>query len=412
MENRGKLGRYGFQTRWAIGLMTLLGTGGLGWSAVHRIPGLGPQMADWARSVVGDDAVARAEDFAYGLQDRVDRWRYRGTAPVARWQPQEAAVKPTSLPRTIHEEVGATVIDEPQSPELSAFRLADVGVLFDKQAAPGDGRWVSVPLGAGVAYRTLIHPDPERPYSELFVAALDLRQLVLHAAAGMREPENVAEGAEKLTRTGRIPDGDISSLFAAFNGGFKTRHGRFGMSTDGVMLVPPREQSCTVAQYEDGTLRIGTWASLPSHGAIQWFRQTPGCIVEAGTQNPALRDSKKWGATLDGKTVIRRSAIGLSANRQVLYVGISNATDAEALARGMRHAGAVDAAQLDVNHSYPRFLFYANGVDGESIVPLAEGFVYRPGHYLSHRSDRDFFYLTHRQSVMARGPQRSGLVEG
>jgi hypothetical protein len=94
--------------------------------------------------------------------------------------------------------------------------------------------------------------------------------------------------------------------------------------------------------------------------------------------------------------VIRRSAVGLSADRRTLFVGISNSTTARALATGMQHAGAEDVAQLDVNFSYPRFLLYQqNEESGElSAFGAVKGQLYEPNEYLGRPSTRDFFYVT------------------
>lgn len=360
--------------------MALIGAGLTGWTALHRIPGLAPFAADAARSLVGDDAVARAEDFAYRIEDRVKRVAHQDDAPIAHWEtPPEPTIEPVDA--TSHE-------DAPK------FRPGDVGPMHATQVAPGDGVWVPAGALPDVAYKTLLHPDPDRSYAELFVAAIDLRRVDVSLSAGTVEPENVTEGSDDFERSGRVPDAALGSLLAAFNGGFKTRHGRFGMRSDGVTFVPPKNGTCTLARYEDGALRIGTWETLPAPESMTWFRQTPGCMVEGGIVNPKLRDSKSWGATIDGDTVIRRSAVGLSSDGQTLFVGISNATHAEALARGMQHAGAVVVAQLDVNHSYPRVLFYEDGAQGKQVTPLAEGFVVEKGHYVTSPSKRDFFYVT------------------
>ncbi|HPY21070.1 MAG TPA: hypothetical protein PLM08_25485, partial [Polyangiaceae bacterium] len=46
------------------------------WIAIHRIPWLGPWLADSARSVVGPGPIATLEDVAYGIEDRWNRvWR-------------------------------------------------------------------------------------------------------------------------------------------------------------------------------------------------------------------------------------------------------------------------------------------------------------------------------------------------
>jgi hypothetical protein len=130
---------------------------------------------------------------------------------------------------------------------------------------------------------------------------------------------------------------------------------------------------------------------------MQWFRQTPACMYENNTMHVGLRqpETRLWGATLDGDTVIRRSAIGLDESRRVLFVGISNNTTARALAEGMHHVGAVDVAQLDVNWSYPKFLLYRENEKGELVAQApVDGFEFHPGEYVSKSAFRDFFYLT------------------
>jgi hypothetical protein len=170
------------------------------------------------------------------------------------------------------------------------------------------------------------------------------------------------------------------------------------MKVDGVTLVKPREKACTVAMYEDGKVEIATWKTIAdTEPRLKWYRQAPGCMYEDGEMHIGLRDpnSPAWGATLDGETVIRRSAIGLDKSKQVLYVGLSNSTTAHAIAIGMHHAGAVDVAQLDVNWSYPKFVLFEPGEAGPErlAVPLAEGFEFSEDEYIRKRSYRDFFYL-------------------
>jgi hypothetical protein len=120
-------------------------------------------------------------------------------------------------------------------------------------------------------------------------------------------------------------------------------------------------------------------------------------MYEAGKIHPGLTagTSRKWGATLDGDTVIRRSAVGLSADGKILYVTISNHTTARVLADGMRHAGSVDIAQMDVNWSYPKFvLFEARGESPErKAVALASGFEFSEDEYIRKKARRDFFYV-------------------
>ena len=64
--------------------------------------------------------------------------------------------------------------------------------------------------------------------------------------------------------------------------------------------------------------------------------------------------------------------------------------------------GAEDAAQLDVNYSYPRFLFFTRGT-GEEVPhvasPIIPGIKYQRTEYIGGAEVRDFFYLTRRRQA-------------
>jgi hypothetical protein len=285
--------------------------------------------------------------------------------------------------------------------------------LDPKHAAPGDGVWVAVVdperRDEPRLYKTLIHPDPARPWAELFLVTLELRTLRLEFVAGQVDPEATTADGRSYSRHAVVPEYDQPSLIVAFNGGFKTEHGRFGANVDGVTLVTPRSDVCTVAAYRDGSLRIATWREIEStEPQMRWWRQTPPCMVERGKIHPGLASdaATSWGAALGGDTVIRRSAIGLDKDAKTLLVGITNYTTARALARGMQHAGAEYVAELDVNWSYPKIVVFRRGSSGAreigqsgrrpsgaiETVGLFPGFVFAPDEYLRVRSPRDFFY--------------------
>ncbi|MCC6523835.1 MAG: hypothetical protein IT373_14350, partial [Polyangiaceae bacterium] len=67
------------------------------------------------------------------------------------------------------------------------------------------------------------------------------------------------------------------------------------------------------------------------------------------------------------------------------------------LAELMRHVGAVDSAQLDINYSYTRFFLVDRSREppqlGYTFVPKLE---YSNKLYLSRHATRDFFYVTER----------------
>jgi hypothetical protein len=363
--------------------------------AVHKIRWLGPALADGLRWLIGTDRVAAIEDWVYGVEDRWNQWWKGDEPPKTYWD----APAPGEVPPA------ASVESADGGPSLPAFHLDNVGPLYFKQAAPSDGTWVPVadptrPGAATLMMKTLVHPDSKRPWAEVFVVALDLRQIDLHWIESSEEPKTEVDESKSYARRDRIPAEAEPLLVAAFNGGFKGEHGHWGVRVGSTLLVKPRAIGCAVAHYKDGSLRIEPWSDLESTDAdIDWFRQTPPCMLRAGKRHGGLwdPDSKNWGAAVGGDTVIRRSAIGLDPDHKVLFVAVTNATIAQALADGMKHVGATDVAQLDVNHSFPRFVIFPQSEGGQrEATSLFDGFEVEPGDYLREGQPRDFFYVTRR----------------
>ncbi len=397
--------------RWLLGAGAAAAAGvALLWWAVHRFDWAGPLVADALRAVLGVDAVARLEEAVYGLEDRVHRLTRGGSAPKARWD-VPAPATPAAAPST-------SASGAPVPGALPPFRPRDVGPVHRSWSAPGDGEWVALedPRRPGEAphlYKTLLHPDRNRSWAEVFVVAVDLRRTALHLMPGYQEPlSETPEAKERLlhrspARPAVIPPAEHDALLGAFNGGFKTEHGHYGMRVDGITLSPPRGRACGIALFPGERLVIADWDGLaPRAEEVLWYRQAPRCMVERGALHPLLSDpgATWWGATLDKETVIRRSAIGVSARGDVLYVSITNATTAQTLALGMRHAGADAVAQLDVNWSYPKFFTFALKAPGGPLiaVPLTKDFDYSEDELLRERAMRDFFYLTRRDAAAAR----------
>jgi len=395
--------RSGRWTRWLPRISAGLGiAGALVWWALHRYDWMGPLVANSLRAIVGAKAVAHLEDFVYGVEDRYNRLARTHEAPKAYWAVPPSAA-PVALPLAAVAPSASAVV--PSGPALPPFHLANPGPALKSYSAPGDGVWVPIidprrPGEAPSMLKTLLHPDKERGWAEVFVVAVDLRRVTLHVVPGTQEPKADNEAAEKkLERPAVIPQKDHEELLAAFNGGFMTEHGGYGMRLDDITVVAPKPKACTIAVFKDGGVQVAPWTELEASAAnMLWFRQAPECMVRNGKVHPGIlwmSGNRKWGATLDGETVIRRSAIGLNAARDVLYVSITNHTNARVLAEGMKHAGAVDVAQLDVNWSYPKFvLFEPKEPNGpRKAVALASGFEFSEDEYIRKRSRRDFFYL-------------------
>lgn len=364
---------------------------GATWYLVHSTSWAGPLLADGLRSLVGPEAVARVQEAVYGLEDQYYLATRSAESPQARWEvpalPRSAEVHPTVAP-------------------AATFQPLDVGPMDSKQAAPGDGVWVPVSLPNGgsapLLFKTLLHPDPKRAWSEVFVAAIDLARTDLHLVSGTVEPKAVTPAGRRYALgQGRIPEAHRGLAIAGFNGGFKAEHGHYGMMVDSVQLLPPRPRSCTVLKQRDGRLRVGTWSELaPPEGSSSslWWRQAPACMATGGELHQDLRDENRaWGAAVGGDTVIRRSGLGLSRDGKTLLVALGNHTTSLALARAMTHAGAHDVTQLDVNWAHTRFVVFEPAGDGQRVArSLFEGFVSEPDLYLNEPYTRDFFYLTRR----------------
>jgi hypothetical protein len=380
-----------------VGLLAL-------WIAIHRVEWLGPWLADLGRSIVGDEAITKLEDFAYGVEDRVNRATRADEKPEPMWD------VPTEPPAPLPAPSGSA---GPAPMLYPVFKPTDVGPMLKGFSAPGDGVWIPVadarnPTEPAPLWKTLLHPDRNRSWSSVVVVAADLSQVRLHLVAGMHEPITKDKDAKALVRTGNVADEDLASVLACFNGGFKTTHGQYGMKTHGVTFVPPRPRSCAVAMFPDDRLEVRSWEALEARvDTMSWFRQTPMCMVEEGKLHPGLQleTNTHWGATLDKNTVIRRSAIGLSADSKTLFVSISEATSATTIATAMQHAGAANVAQLDVNFSYPKFVTVEPATEPREgraptwqVKAIAKGFEYTEDDYLRKPMSRDFFYLTRKKA--------------
>ncbi len=368
----------------------------VGWLAVHNIPGFGPLVADTLRALFGNAFVAWLEDTAYGVQDWLFTKTKGDAPPEPMWEVPASAAAPAPPPSAS------------SAPVEPPFSLANLKPMYDNIATAGDGVWVPhvdprKPDDRVRILKTFLHPDKNRSWSVVAVLAVDLKQVDIHAVAGRHEPESKTKEAKAYERKAVIPPEHHDILIAAFNGGYKSTHGDYGMKVDGVVLTPPRALCCVFAKMKDGSLLIRDWDTIEAKEPdMLWWRQTPICMYDLGKPHPALSMPKMgWGASsVSGTTVIRRSAVGLNEDRSLLYVAIGDHVTGKAIAEALHHAGAHSIAQLDVNFSYPKFLSYRSEGGKLVPVPLTDNFEYEPDQYIGPtRSQRDFFYLTRRSEA-------------
>lgn len=282
------------------------------------------------------------------------------------------------------------------------FPPRDVTPPVERTKKEGDGVFTVFgpkgPGGAPLMARTIFHPHAIKPHPYVVVVAVDLRRVDLELVAGMDEPSSKTIPKER--RTGLVPKQELSRLVAVFNGGFMTKHGKFGARIGQDAFVPPREDACTVGvRSADRGVVVAPWPEVaPDEAKLAFWRQTPVCMVDGGVLHPDLQDekSRKWGGAENGDKEVRRSAIGVDATGKILFYGLGEWTTPKSIAVAMKTAGAADVAELDINYSYTFFMLYgpAQGGNGlEVSEPLVDKLKFSKRGHVEKPVHRDFFYL-------------------
>lgn len=319
--------------------------------------------------------------------------------PVPTAEAKPPAVAPPPAAPSAEPVVAAPEPPPPPPPPVPPPNFAPP---FAKTAQANDGVWE--PLVAGPAgepallYRTTVHPHSLKSDIYAAVVAIDLTRTDVRLVAGTEEPETKTVAQEK--RTGLVPPADLANLLVVFNGGFMAKHGKYGMMLDGEELLTPREDACAVAMRKDGSFWVAPWLEMKGkNDDLAFYRQTPACLIDKGEYHPDLDNDfkrKKWGGQNDGRKDTRRSAVGLDASGKVLFYALGEWVFAKDLAVAMKTAGAVSAAQLDINWSYTRFLLmgHPNALEPIQVVAtLVPKIEHSKRGYVEKASTRDFFYV-------------------
>jgi hypothetical protein len=417
---------------------------------ISASPATGALGADWLRNLIGNKPVAELEAIVFTIQDKAHQFVYQveKSTPSAPWDisnPQgvssakintrgsssipgvtnNAARNPsktslaaennplaTELPNPTGTPMGApgstsgsVFINMPQPADPttaltpSAVQEAWMpGTVVPLGTIPDEGIWTAYiqdQSGATLSYRTFLQPDSERSYGVVGIVAFDLSHVRLHYQLGTLEPV-VAGGSPG---TGQIPGPDRlpGTLLAAFNGGFKTVHGHFGVFMDGKVLIPPIDGVGTIAIYKDGSIRIGEWGvDLNYSPDMIVYRQNCPLMIHNGAINPLVFNNSvnDWGGTIGGNIVTFRSGIGISQGGETLYYFAGNSLTMPALAKAMQDAGAYQAMQLDINNYYVYFTKFELQDNQLTAVPLLpKEMIDNISRFLDTYS-HDFFYVT------------------
>jgi hypothetical protein len=391
-------------------------------------PTIGASVADQLQRIVGPGPVAELETISFWFQDVINRARYRlsGGQPQISWAntsasrplptrnvtPTKTRARPTLTPGH-PAEVGPTVVvtitaaaTSTSTAIPSATPTATPTPLPGVVDAPPylDAGWQAFGPSSGSPSmaRSSVNPDPSRLYAEVALVRFDVAQIRLHLMAGKTEPV-AARGVPPFPRPATVPAADQSGskLLAAFNGGFKSRHGGYGMMVDGTTILPPKDNIATLALYRDGGIRLGAWGrEITTTLDLIAYRQNCALLVDAGEINPSVTNGKRseWGYTVEGLTTTWRSGLGISRDGRFLIYAVGNSLTVESLALALQEAGAYYAMELDINHTYTTFVTYGPAKDTQSPHPvvaekLLEQMIGSDSEYLAP-CDRDFFYIT------------------
>lgn len=260
-------------------------------------------------------------------------------------------------------------------------------------------------------YATFVRPDEARPYSRVLMVAMDMRQLDLDMEAGSEDPKPLV-GPPGIGRIPRDP-AIAPRVSAAFNGGFKTEHGTYGMMVKRRVLLPAQPAAASVVVLKDGRFGMGTWGNTHDVGGILnvnpadivSFRQNLDPLVDGEKINPTGR--ALWGYTLPGTSMqTERSGMCVTAAGHLIYAWGED-LNANTLGKAMRLAGCEYGMHLDMNPHHTGFI-YSNvteikGRNWKSEL-LTTQMGISPDRYIEY-APKDFFY------VMMRDP-RPPAVEG
>jgi hypothetical protein len=195
-----------------------------------------------------------------------------------------------------------------------------------------------------------------------------------------------------------VAGGERKRLVAAFNGGFKLSTGAGGFMSYGRVALPLRDGLGSIVTYADRSTNIGAWhQELPAPGRrVVSVRQNLTLLIDHGNAAPTLGCLTCWGATLGGVIDPARSALGITADGNLIWVGGERVTVAQ-LAGALLGAHVLRAVELDINPEWVAgYLYGHRGGQGPlaplSVVPGQQGI---PGQFLAPWS-RDFFTIAAR----------------
>jgi hypothetical protein len=365
---------------------------------------------DTVRASVGPAPIAWLEEHVFAVRDTVRRRAFEFSG--GRGGAEEALAEPGTPSAAVPAPLDASGADgdgvawpPPPIPSIWKTKEAGEGEWQEPRLSWSTRHDASQPAHDSpppAFYRAFVRPDPDRPYSRVILVAMDTRQLDLSMEAGTEDPKPLTGGHGP----GRIPrDPAVASrVVAAFNGGFKTEHGNYGMMVNRRILLPPQPNAATVAVLKDQRVAFGTWGDthevtglrgIPDDDIVS-FRQNLDPLVDRGEVNPMGR--ALWGYTLPGSGMqTERSGLCVTEAGHLLYAW-GDDVSGSALGKALKLAGCSYAMHLDMNPHHTGFIFAKiNDVRGHNYRSelLTSLMTVSPDRYIEY-APKDFFFVTTR----------------
>jgi hypothetical protein len=254
---------------------------------------------------------------------------------------------------------------------------------------PSEGIWhhtgPSVNGGPPVLVTTY-RPSAEYPSTVAYVLWIDHTRTDLAYYPGRYEPPSAVARGPMM-----VPVDQRYRLLATFNGAFTHVDTNNGSAVNGHTNEPLIDGNATLVGYQDGRVNIVKWTGGPNAPRnVAWARQSLTPILWDGKPNPELNtdpNSIQWGYTLGGVTFTPRTAVGIDAHGNVMFVVASEAT-VISLAQILQHVGAVRGMEFDINPEWHTMITYSHkhGLGPTMIEPQPQQ---SPDRYLT-TDDRDF----------------------
>ena len=245
----------------------------------------------------------------------------------------------------------------------------------------GEGQWrvLETVRGYPAIFSTFLRPSPVYTSVVAGIVSMDQRLVRFQLRPGVEDP-----GPGHWKAAPWIPPGTRRGLLAAFNGGFKLDSAGGGFYLNGKSKGTLVTGAASVVYYRNGTMKIGRWGrDVRMTPQVAGVRQNLRLLVDHGRVPASVNQNvlSNWGATLGGGYYVWRSGIGITQGGRVIFV-YGPSLNVKELAALLRHAGAVEAMQLDINPEWMSFDYYKAGGHPASptphaLLPTQQGSAYR-----------------------------------